>query len=41
MAVAEEAFSEGIAGIEKPDDLETFLKDRMWTPAQQQHLEES
>ena len=31
-AVAEEAFSEGVAGIERPDNLEAFLKSKMWTP---------
>jgi hypothetical protein len=31
-AVAEEAFAEGIAQIEKPKDLESYLADRMWLP---------
>lgn len=31
-AVAEEAFAEGIAGIAKPADIESYLADRMWTP---------
>jgi malic enzyme len=32
-AVAEEAFEEGVAQIEKPDDLEAYLADRMWLPS--------
>ncbi len=31
-AVAEEAFAEGIAQIDKPKDLEAYLADRMWLP---------
>ena len=31
-AVAEEAFAEGTAGIDRPDDIEAYLKDRMWLP---------
>lgn len=35
IAVAEEAFAEGIAGIERPDNIEKYLEDRMWVPASQ------
>ncbi len=40
VAVAEDAFKEGVAGIEKPADLEGFLRDRMWSPSKQRDLEQ-
>jgi len=40
VAVAEEAFKEGVAAIDRPDDLQAFLKDRMWDPSQQTALEQ-
>lgn len=40
-AVGQEAFKEGVAGIAQPGDLEAFLRDRMWTPAQQKAREQS
>lgn len=30
--MAEEAFAEGIAGVAKPANIESYLADRMWTP---------
>ncbi len=39
-AVGEEAFKESVAGIAHPGDLEAFLRDRMWTPAQQKAREQ-
>lgn len=39
-AVAEDAFKEGVAGINRPEDLETFLKDRMWSPLKQKAMEQ-
>ncbi len=36
--MAEEAFAEGIAGIERPDNIEKYLEDRMWVPASQSPL---
>lgn len=38
--MAEEAFKEGVAAIDRPDDLQAFLKDRMWDPSQQTALEQ-
>ena len=38
--MAEEAFKEGVAGIDRPEDLQAFLKARMWTPGQQKVLEQ-
>jgi malate dehydrogenase (oxaloacetate-decarboxylating)(NADP+) len=31
-AVAEVAFAEGLAGIDRPDDLPALVRERMWTP---------
>ena len=31
--MAEEAFAEGVAQIDKPKDLEAYLADRMWLPS--------
>lgn len=38
--MAEDAFKEGVAGINRPEDLETFLKDRMWSPLKQKAMEQ-
>ena len=40
VAVGEAAFKEGVAGVAHPGDLEAFLRDRMWTPAQQKAREQ-
>lgn len=37
-AVAEEAFSEGVANIDRPANMEAFLRNRMWQPLKQHQL---